>query len=387
MLNRQIAKLLELDQVNYKSTLDVNNDPYLIRVLDQTNENSLNAVRQNGMVLQFIEVQSPEICLAAVTEHGYALQFVKEQTEEIVLAAIKSNAFAVKFMNPKLDTPEFRAKAIEVNPTCIRMLGENTEQSWLDAIANDPRFFLDVPDFVRTTDFTTKAVQINPDVIVYVKDQTLALCRMAVAKDPYLWQYCTFQPMDFIETVYDVYPKLVVDHTYHHTDDYYIAICRDQPKYAAFLTQSPIMQRRAIERNRECLIFMSGVDPYVMAEIIRNDANCLKYVQEQTHELQTIAVENDPTAIRYCINPSLELCRKAAKMNPHGIHLIPEKSIENLLFQPLSQTNDDLPNKIDKSTCDKIPDTNTLNSLFMEIIQSGRSVEDKAALLKKLLNY
>ena len=62
------------------------------------NESDLERVRRNGMELQFIEHQTPEICLAAVNEYGNALQFVKDQTLEICLEAIAHDGDALRFV-------------------------------------------------------------------------------------------------------------------------------------------------------------------------------------------------------------------------------------------------------------------------------------------------
>ena len=43
---------------------------------DYNNETEcLEAVKQDGLVLQFIKNQTPEICLEAVKQNGMALQF------------------------------------------------------------------------------------------------------------------------------------------------------------------------------------------------------------------------------------------------------------------------------------------------------------------------
>ena len=54
-----------------------------------SNESDLERVKRDGMELQFIEHQTPEICLAAVNRYGNALQYVKKQTPEICLAAVR----------------------------------------------------------------------------------------------------------------------------------------------------------------------------------------------------------------------------------------------------------------------------------------------------------
>ena len=37
------------------------------------------AVTQNGMALEYVEEQTPEICMAAVTQNGRAIKYVKDR--------------------------------------------------------------------------------------------------------------------------------------------------------------------------------------------------------------------------------------------------------------------------------------------------------------------
>ena len=60
---------------------------------------ALEAVRQDGYDLAFVNEQTEEICLEAVKKNGYALRFVKEQTEEICLEAVKQNGYALRYVN------------------------------------------------------------------------------------------------------------------------------------------------------------------------------------------------------------------------------------------------------------------------------------------------
>ena len=75
-----------------------------IKILDQfvpnwSNEKfCLQAVKQNGWTLQYVENQTEEICLEAVKENGYALKFVKNQTGEICLQAVKECSSALEFV-------------------------------------------------------------------------------------------------------------------------------------------------------------------------------------------------------------------------------------------------------------------------------------------------
>ena len=50
----------------------------------KSKEEYLQAVKQNGLALQYVKEQDKEICLQAVKEDGYALRYVKEYYKEIL---------------------------------------------------------------------------------------------------------------------------------------------------------------------------------------------------------------------------------------------------------------------------------------------------------------
>ena len=62
-------------------------------------EKALEAVKQNGVTLRYVNEQTEEICLEAVKQDGYALRYVNEQTEEICLEAVKQNGVALRYVN------------------------------------------------------------------------------------------------------------------------------------------------------------------------------------------------------------------------------------------------------------------------------------------------
>jgi hypothetical protein len=82
---------------DYKKEYDV-----LSEKCNLTGKEALEAVKNNGYALQFVNTQTPEICLEAVKQNGYALQFVKIQTPEICLAAVKQDGGALKYVNENI---------------------------------------------------------------------------------------------------------------------------------------------------------------------------------------------------------------------------------------------------------------------------------------------
>ena len=82
----------------------------------RTEEICLEAVKQNGMVLQFlhIKLKTVEVCLEAVKSSGRALEYVSEslKTAEVCLEAVKSRGLVLKDVPERLKTAEMCFHAV-----------------------------------------------------------------------------------------------------------------------------------------------------------------------------------------------------------------------------------------------------------------------------------
>jgi hypothetical protein len=87
----------------YKTNKFILNEIVSVKDFLQRFISPLEAVKQNGFVLQYIEEQTDEICLEAVKQNGMALQFVFKQTPEICLEAVKQNGFALQYIEEQTD--------------------------------------------------------------------------------------------------------------------------------------------------------------------------------------------------------------------------------------------------------------------------------------------
>ena len=82
----------------------------------QTEAICLEAVKQNGEVLQFVQTQTEAICLEAVKQSGEALQYVQTQTEAICLEAVKQYGFALKYVSAEIfNKLENKSDMIEID--------------------------------------------------------------------------------------------------------------------------------------------------------------------------------------------------------------------------------------------------------------------------------
>ena len=101
-------------------------------VKDQTSEICLEAVKRNGDSLQYVKEQTSEICLEAVKQNGYSLRYVKEQTSEICLEAVKRNELSLRYVNKSIFT---KARIIVLDKKEIE-ISEESYQSFKKQFTN-----------------------------------------------------------------------------------------------------------------------------------------------------------------------------------------------------------------------------------------------------------
>jgi hypothetical protein len=413
ILNRQIGKLFQIQDAKYEP-IDLSQrlaiDPFLIRVIEQTPENCLAAVKVDGMTLQFITHQTPEICLAAVDQCGYSLRFVHNQTFEIIKTAVRKNGLASKFMKSNLALIEFRKELIDTNANCIRYLPHATREDYVHALTVKAKHYLDAPASLRNDyGFQIEAVRANAKVIRFIPVQTPELCRIAVAGRLDMWKHVHFKPIDLMERVYDYDSSLITEYTTDGSDEYYVVLCKNEPRYAAFI-QEPENMARAIRRNPRsiCFIDYHGIELYTLA--LQQDPSTIQFVPTANQYVESL-VKADPALIRYAPYPSLELCRLATRQDPAVLNLIAEPVMENLLFpdydmpalidsgiqtdlvslneqtDKIEKTEQDIGDLIDNVIAQKIPDADSLQSMSRQIIHSDKSTDEKTALLRKLFQF
>jgi hypothetical protein len=115
----------------------------------------IERVRRNWRILPFIE-QTPEICEEALIIHGHALQFVKVQTYELCKKAVENKVTAFEFVNEEFQTEELCMQAVT---QCGYMLKYVKNQTYAICMA---------------------AIQNHGCALKFVKEQTLELCSTAV---------------------------------------------------------------------------------------------------------------------------------------------------------------------------------------------------------------
>jgi hypothetical protein len=123
---------------------------------DMTEEICLEAVKQNGLALQYSIIDYDEICMAAIKQNGMALQFCGYQSLKYCLTAVKQNGLALQFVK------------------------QQQYDECDDEYEEDPMY---------TYKLCSAALKQNGLALKYVKDQTCALCLIAVKQNRLALKY------------------------------------------------------------------------------------------------------------------------------------------------------------------------------------------------------
>lgn len=122
----------------------------LIPIEERTDDLCLIAVKQNGMVLQFVRNQTEEICLAAITQNpdAFLCVNVENQTEKVCISAVKQNGM---FLSEVVrQTEEICLEAVKQNGISLYFVENQTKEICAAALENTPLSFLYAePDYYQ----------------------------------------------------------------------------------------------------------------------------------------------------------------------------------------------------------------------------------------------
>ena len=147
-------------------------------------QNCAEYLMDDGLLLEYMDTQTPELCMLAVKQNGRALQFVKEPNEDIVRAAVLQNARALEYVtNPSRDVCML---AVRQNGLALRYVDpKNRDKSiCMMAVHNNGYAIQYVPDSLRISYICEIALAQNGYALQFLKKQTPTLCQIALSQNP-----------------------------------------------------------------------------------------------------------------------------------------------------------------------------------------------------------
>ena len=153
----------------------------------------LEKVKQDGMYLQYIDIQNEKLCLAAIKNNWKSLQFVKNQTPNICYTAIEENKYALEYIkNPSIELFDYIFNELCENYYCYHpydiddifdedpaiYLIKNSKEAALAAVKISPRAYQYLNNV--TPEFKRMLVDYSGGVIEYIDTKDKELCELAV---------------------------------------------------------------------------------------------------------------------------------------------------------------------------------------------------------------
>jgi len=130
-------------------------------------ESNLEAVKQTGMSLQFIENPTPEFQLAAVEQDSYAIQFIPNPTPEMCLTAVRQDGFSIQCIkNPSI---EVQLEAVKQNPEAIQFITDPSPELQLIAVKRDGMSIAYIKN--PTGEVQHEAVKQNSKALKYINSK------------------------------------------------------------------------------------------------------------------------------------------------------------------------------------------------------------------------
>lgn len=177
------------DSIVYKGTRKLRTDrcilepPIPIREFLQT-QNCAEYLMDDGLLLEYMDTQTPELCRMAVKQNGRALQFVKEQTYDIVRAAVVQNGRALEYVaNP---THDVYMLAVRQNGLALRFVDpkQRDKSICMMAVHNNGYALQYVPAGLRISYICEIALAQNGYALQFLEKQTPTLCQVALSQNP-----------------------------------------------------------------------------------------------------------------------------------------------------------------------------------------------------------
>jgi hypothetical protein len=238
----------------------------------------LEAVKQNGHFLEYIEKQTPELCRLAIQQDSVCIAYVKEQTPELCLEAVKDDGYNLKYV--KEQTPEICMSAVKQEPLSLRFVNVQTPDVCIAAIKRNVEAFKNVKE--QTPEICLELVRKDGWSLKHIKDQTREICLEAIKQDP-----------------------LTLMHVKEQTHEICLA---------------------AVQQNGRTLHEVKEQTHQLCMEAVKEDGYALAYVKEQTPDMCLMSVRQDGLNLQFVKEQTPEISKAALIQNSEAVQFIKENS-------------------------------------------------------------
>lgn len=256
----------------------------------------LNAVKQDGKLIRFIDEQTPELCLLAVMHDPHAIEFIKNQTRELCLLAVRKDGLSIDRIRNQ--TEELCIEAVKEFGKALEYIRVQNVNICMEAVKKDYEALIYAKHI--TDEMEEEAVKQDGWLIRYVRKQTPNLCMLAVIECASVIQYIENQTEELCLIAVKKY-GLALGCVKNKT----LRICLE-----------------AVKQDGMALQFVENQTPEICLEAVKQNIDAFKYVKdrikiiskkadEQYSEIQEFVQnfehKNGPILQKYIEIPKMEI--------------------------------------------------------------------------------
>lgn len=166
----------------------VKGNPKIIETLTSEQQSELicmEAVKQDGLLLNYVKCKSESICLEAVKQNGNAFKFVpKNMHSELLLINVLKKCALLQGIDNDLQTPLICLEAVKFNGLQLAYVNESliTEELCLEAVKNNGFALKYVPEKYKSEQVIKVSLLYSVYCLEYVENQTEELVLYALKK-------------------------------------------------------------------------------------------------------------------------------------------------------------------------------------------------------------
>lgn len=248
-------KTLDFCMQAYKLNNEILRLPDFLKIVCNDINSLTDILKINGLAIQYIQNQTPELCLLAVNNNGLAIQYIQNKTPELCLLAVKNNGLAIKFIENQ--TEEICIEAVKHDGTLLKFVKRQSELICIESVKH--------PKFFELDNNGIEKFNISYNILPLIKNLSNEIILEAVKHNGLELENV---PLNML------------------TDE---------------------IKTEAVKQNGTSLQFINEQTDNICLEAVKNYGKSLRYVKKQTENICLEAVKNYPDAIIYVDKQTLPI--------------------------------------------------------------------------------
>ena len=106
----------------------------------------IEAVKNLGIAIEYIENPSKEVQLEAVKQNGYAIEYIENPSKEVQLAAVRENGYAIQYIKTPLEEVMYEAILHADDIIALKYILNRKNINW-DKISDETKLLLEIKEF------------------------------------------------------------------------------------------------------------------------------------------------------------------------------------------------------------------------------------------------